>query len=241
MPDQLAPGDAAGAETLEIMSAAPRFNAWMFETIAPFIGRRVLEVGSGIGNMSRHILAGGRDRLVLTDMDAWYRAELADRFAEAPEVRVDELRLPDPAAKARFAEDRLDTIVALNVVEHIEDDVGALGTMREILAPGGRIVILVPALEALYGEMDRELGHHRRYTRRTLSDLFRQAGFRVERLFWFNRAGVPGWWFNGRVRKVKRIPVDQLKAFDVMVPMLRLERFLPLPFGQSLVAVGTPA
>jgi len=241
MPDGLAPGDAAGAETLEIMSAAPRFNAWMFDTIAPFIGRRVLEVGSGIGNMSRHIIDGGRERVVLTDMDAWYRSELASQFGDTAGVRVDELMLPDPAAKTRFAEDRLDTIVALNVVEHIEDDTGALGTMREMLVPGGRIVILVPALEALYGEMDRELGHFRRYSRRTLGDLFTRAGFRVERIFWFNRAGVPGWWFNGRVRKVKRIPVDQLKTFDVMVPMLRLERFLPLPFGQSLVAVGSPS
>jgi hypothetical protein len=113
--------------------------------------------------------------------------------------------------------------------------------MREILAPGGRIVILVPAMEALYGELDRELGHHRRYTRRSLAAAFGTAGFEIEDLFWFNRAGVPGWWFNGRVRKVKRIPLDQLRAFDGMVPLLRLERFLPLPFGQSLVAVGSPA
>lgn len=241
MPEGLAPGDVAGAETLDIMSAAPRFNAWQYEVIAPHVGRRVLEVGAGIGNLSAHILAAGAEHVVLTDMDPWYRERLAERFGRRPEVRIDALTLPDPAAARRFAADRIDTIIALNVVEHIADDTGALATMREILAPGGRIVILVPALEALYGEMDRELGHVRRYTRRTLRALFGRAGFRVDRLFWFNRAGVPGWWFNGRVRKVKRIPVDQLRTFDALVPVLRWERFLPLPFGQSLIAIGSPA
>ena len=241
MPSVFAPGDPAGAETLEIMAAAPRFNAWMFEVVAPYIGRRVLEVGSGIGNLSEQILAGGRDRVILTDIDPWYRARLTERFGSRPEVRIEELVLPDSSAGSRFRGDRLDTVIALNVVEHIEDDVGALGSIREILAPGGRAVILVPALEALYGELDREVGHCRRYTRRTLRAAFERAGFRVGRLFWFNRVGTLGWWFNGRVRKVRRIPIDQLRRFDALVPLLRLERLLPLPFGQSLIGIGHPA
>lgn len=241
MSDRPAPGDAAGAETLAIMAAAPNYNTWMYQVIAPYIGRRVLEVGSGIGNMSAQMLAAGAEHVVLTDMDDWYRNELSRRFGGEASVRVDSLMLPDPQAAGRFAADRLDTIVALNVVEHIKDDVGALATMRTMLTPGGRIVILVPALQAIYGEMDRDLGHFRRYGKASLGEAFRQAGFRVDRMFWWNRVGVLGWWFNGRVRKVNRIPVDQLKRFDSLVPMLKLERFLPLPFGQSLIAVGTPA
>jgi SAM-dependent methyltransferase len=150
------------------------------------------------------------------------------------------LTLPDEGAAARFAGDRLDTVVALNVVEHIEDDVGALRTIGSLLPNGGNVVILVPALQAIYGELDRELGHFRRYGRASLAAAFRQAGLTVSALFWFNRVGVAGWWFNGRVRGVKRISVEQLKQFDALVPILRLERFLPLPFGQSLVAVGSP-
>lgn len=239
MPEEIRPGDAAGAETLAVMAAAPRYNAWMYQAIAPYIGRRVLEVGSGIGNMSAEMLAAGVDRLVLTDMDGWYRARLAEKFGDRPEVRVDSLLLPDPAARERFAGDRLDTVVALNVVEHIEDDVGALDTMRTLLAPGGRVVILVPAMQSIYGEMDRELGHFRRYGRRTLAEAFTRAGLAVEKMFWWNRVGVFGWWFNGRVRGVSRIPLGQLKRFDTLVPVLKLERFLPLPFGQSLVAIGS--
>ena len=102
-------------------------------------------------------------------------------------------------------------------------------------------MILVPALQAIYGEMDRALGHYRRYGKDSLGRIFRSAGFRVERLLWFNRVGVVGWWFNGRIRKVTRIPLDQLKRFDAIVPWLRMERVVPLPFGQSVIGVGIPA
>ncbi|MGH7562257.1 MAG: class I SAM-dependent methyltransferase [Gemmatimonadales bacterium] len=232
------PRDASGAQILEIMAEAPRFNAWMYDTIAPWIGRRVLEVGAGIGNMSAEILRGGAEHLVLTDLDPFYRERLAARFAGNSRMRIDSLELPDASARERFAADRLDTVVALNVVEHIERDVEAVRTMGEVVGPGGRVVVLVPALQSLYGEMDRELGHYRRYGRRSLARVFALAGLRIERLFWFNRAGIAGWWFNGKVRGVKTIPVDQLRRFDVLVPIFRLERYLPLPFGQSLIAVG---
>jgi len=235
---EVQPGDAAGAETLEIMSAAPRYNAWQFEEIAPYVGRRVLEVGSGIGNMSAHIVAGGRDLVVLTDTDAWYQTQLRERFVNRPEVQVDTLTLPDAAVATRFRPLRLDTVIALNVVEHIEDDVGTLRSMAELLAPAGRVVILVPALPSIFGSLDEELGHFRRYTRDSLAAAFRAAGLRLERMFWFNRAGTLGWWLNARVRRTRRIPLGQLRSFDAMVPLLRLERLLPLPFGQSLIAIG---
>lgn len=238
---EVRPGDAAGAETLEIMSAAPRYNAWQYDVIAPWIGKRVIEVGSGIGNMSAHILSARRELVVLTDTDAWYREELYRRLGSRPEVRIDSLTLPDPDAPARFANDRLDTAVALNVVEHIEDDIGTLETLRRIVTKQGRVVILVPALDQLYGTLDEELGHFRRYTRTRLRTAFEKAGLAVEHLQWFNRVGTFGWWLNARVRMARRIPIDQLRTFDSLVPLLRLERFLPLPFGQSLIAVGRPA
>ena len=232
------PGDHAGAETLELLAEAPQYNRWQFEMLAPFLGRRILEVGAGIGNMSEQFLEGRPELLVTTDTDPYYRDRLASRFSERPEVVVEHLSMPDPQAGARFAKYRLDTVIATNVVEHIEDDLGTVRTMRELLSPGGRAIILVPALQVLYGEMDRELGHFRRYTRGSLRSVMARGGLAVERMIWFNRLGIFGWWFNGRVRKVKRIPLDQLRAFDRLVPLLRLERLLPLPFGQSLIAIG---
>lgn len=232
------PADLAGAETLEIMAAAPRYNAWQFDVIAPWVGRRVLEVGSGIGNMSAQIVAAGRERVVLTDMDAWYREQLRTRFVGRPEVQVDELTLPDHEAAARYRALGLDTIIGLNVVEHIADDVGALRSMGALLAPGGRTIVLVPALPGIAGSLDEELGHFRRYTKSSLAAVMAAGGLVLERVFWFNRLGTFGWWLNARVRRARRIPIRQLKSFDLLVPILRYERFIPLPFGQSLIAIG---
>src|SRR5919106_162271 len=107
-----------------------------------------------------------------------------------------------------------------------------------MLRPAGRAVVLVPALPALFGSLDEELGHQRRYTREGLTSKMQKAGLRVQQLFYFNLVGTFGWWLNARVRKVPRIPVGQLRYFDKLVPILRTEDLMPLPFGQSLVAVG---
>lgn len=230
--------DVPGHETLDIMRQAPAYAAWQVERIAPFLGRRILEVGSGTGNISVELLATRPEHLVLTDMDAAYRDRLTTEFSTAQGVRVDALTLPDPAAPSHYAGDGVDSIVALNVVEHIQDDAGAVATMREIVRPGGHVIILVPALQAIFGTLDTELGHYRRYSRRSLTQLLQGAGLKVVHTEWFNRVGVIGWWFNGKIRRTPRIPLTQLRHFDALVPLLRWERMLPLPFGQSVIGVG---
>ena len=232
------PLDPAGSETLEIMSAAPRFNRWQYERIAPYLGRRVCEIGAGIGNLSELVLADQRELAVLTDIDPYYREILRERFSSRPEVRVEGLTLPDAEAAQHLREYRLDTVFALNVVEHIEDDLGALRSIAGMLSPGGRVVILVPAFQALYGSLDRELGHFRRYTRRSLTAVMQAAGFRMERAFYFNAIGCLAWWWNGRVRRIARIPVGQLRSFDRLVPLLRVEDAISLPVGQSVIGIG---
>ncbi len=232
------PADRAGAETLEIMEAAPNYNSWQFSRVAPYLGRRICEVGAGIGNMSALIAGSGPELLVLTDTDPYYRGLLQDRFAGSPDVMVDQLTLPDLSAGDRYQPYALDTVVALNVIEHIASDVEALGSIAAMLRPGGRAVILVPAFQKLFGSLDRELGHVRRYTRSSLSQRLREAGFRVERAFYFNLVGTIGWWVNARLRRVPRIPVEQLRYFDSLVPFLRIEDRAPLPFGQSVIAIG---
>jgi SAM-dependent methyltransferase len=230
--------DQAGAETLAIMQAAPRYNRWQFRRIAPYLGRRVCEVGAGIGNMSALIAGSGPEQLVLTDLDPAYREVLQSRFAESPNVAIEHLLLPDHSARSRFERYQLDTVVALNVVEHISEDVEALKSMAGMLQPGGRAIVLVPAFQQLFGTLDRELGHARRYTRQSLTHSMNQAGFRVERAFYFNLVGTLGWWVNARIRKVARIPIQQLRMFDALVPLLELENLVPLPLGQSVIAVG---
>jgi SAM-dependent methyltransferase len=239
IPETDQPADQAGAETLEIMQAAPRYNRWQYSRVAPYLGRRICEVGSGFGNMSTLILGGAPEILVLTDTDSAYRQSLRHQFDGSPGVVVEELTLPDRSAGDRFRRYGLDTVVALNVIEHIADDVEALRCVRSMLRPGGRAVILVPALPGLFGSLDSELGHQRRYTRTTVRGVMREAGFRMERVFYFNLVGTLGWWVNARLRKIPRIPLRQLRYFDMLVPILRLENRVPLPLGQSVIAIGT--
>ncbi|HET6277763.1 MAG TPA: class I SAM-dependent methyltransferase, partial [Candidatus Polarisedimenticolia bacterium] len=139
-----------------------RYNRWMFDRLRRWIGRSVLEIGSGIGNLSVFLV--DRERLVLTDTREEYLSRLRQRFAGHSNVAVAHLYLPSD--DRAVAGQRFDTIICLNVLEHVDDDISALEAMRRLLAPAGRLVLLVPALPAIYGTMDRALGHHRRYTRK---------------------------------------------------------------------------
>jgi SAM-dependent methyltransferase len=188
--------------------------------------------------MSSLILGGTPNLLVLTETDPYYRAALRRRFDGSSSIAVEELTLPDHSAGDRFQRYHLDTVVALNVIEHIAEDVEALRSIASMLRPGGHVVILVPAMPALFGSLDEELGHHRRYTRRSLSERIAAAGFQVKCSFYFNILGMLGWWVNARLRKVPRIPLAQLGYFEKLVPVLRMEDYLPLPCGQSVIAIG---
>ena len=133
--DQI-PGDAVGAATLERMSGAPAFNRWMFDRLSRWIGDRVLEIGSGIGNMSQFFV--DRERVVLTDTESVYRLALENAFGNRASVEVLDFRLPQiPDA---LSNQQFDTIVCLNVLEHIEDDTASLTAMHNLLAPGGKLV-----------------------------------------------------------------------------------------------------
>ena len=209
----------------------------MFERIRPWVGDRVLEIGSGIGNLSQFLV--DRPSVVLSDTAAEYLERLRARFADRPNVEVLRLYLPTP--EGPVAHRRFDTIVCLNVLEHVADDVGSLVAMRRLLDRGGRLVLLVPALRALYGSLDRALGHVRRYTKGELRAKFGQNGFTMRRLEYFNLAGIPGWWVSGKLLGREIIPAGPLRLFDALVPLFRLERLLPWRLGQSLIAIGEAA
>ncbi len=228
------PRDAVGAATLERMSGAPKFNRWMFDRLSRWIGARVLEIGSGIGNMSQFVV--DRERVVLTDIEAAYRSALEGTFGNRTNVEVIDLRLPQiPDA---LSDRRFDTIVCLNVLEHIEHDDASLRAMHSLLEPKGKLVLLVPAFPFLYGSLDRALGHYRRYTRKTLRALYTESGLTMRHLEYFNLAGMPGWWVTGRILRRKLIPTGSLALYDKLVPLFRWERYLPFRIGQSLIAIG---
>jgi SAM-dependent methyltransferase len=135
---------------------------------------------------------------------------------------------------------RFDSVSCVNVLEHIADDAGALKGFKQILVPGGRVLVFVPAVQAAYGPLDAELGHHRRYSKRTLRAAFEAAGLELIRLRYTNPIGLAGWMYNSHISKSTAHSLSQVKSFETLVApwALPLERLLPPPIGLSLVAVG---
>jgi SAM-dependent methyltransferase len=218
------------------MTLAKNYFAWQARLVLPYLGQRVVEVGSGIGNFTGLLL--GRELVVAVDLDPAALGELRSRYGERENLRA----VLCDATGPRFAEvARLapDSCVCLNVLEHMADDGAALRNMAEILPPGGMVVLLVPAFPALYGPIDRNLGHFRRYTRRALVAAVGRAGLAPRRLGYVNLAGWFGWWWNARVAGREEQSEAQIAAFDRwVVPVVsRLEELAPVPFGQSLLAV----
>jgi SAM-dependent methyltransferase len=225
----------AGFTTLRRVEGLRRYNGFMWKLLEPFVGRRILEIGSGTGLMTRYL--AGRGQLTATDLDAEYVELLGRTFAGNPNVEVRQLDLATLGNNGAVG-NGYDTVICSNVLEHIEDDTRALVSMRDVLAPGGRVVLVVPAVKALYGEIDRAIHHHRRYSRDEIAEKLRGAGLEVEHLSCFNMLGVPGWWLNSVVLKRKAVPGIQARINDRLVPLLRLERLFGPPVGMSLLAVG---
>jgi SAM-dependent methyltransferase len=223
-------------EILDAFSEAPRFNRWMADTIRPYMGRHVLEIGAGIGNLTR-LLATGRKRYLASDLDGEHLERLRARLSHRPNLETMTL---DAAATVDFAPlaGSVDTVVCLNVVEHIEDDRAALRNIWSALVPGGRAIILVPEGQSVYGSLDKELGHWRRYSEDELRARMAEAGFEVETILRFNRISRPGWWFNGRVLRKRTISRFQLTSFDRLVWLWRrIDRWLPWR-PTSIIAIG---
>jgi len=217
------------------MSSLSRYNAWMWEQIAPFTGQRVLEVGAGIGTMTRHFLE--KELIVSTELEPLYLDRLRDTFSDYPNVITHPLNLDDGIPHWLSAH-CVDTILCLNVLEHIEDDEATLQHFFSILPSGGRVVLIVPALKPLYGTIDQAISHYRRYEQTEIAQKLRQAGFHVEKTQFFNTLGILGWYLNSRVFKRQSVPRFQARVNDFLVPLLRLEKYCQPPWGMSLLAVG---
>jgi glycosyltransferase involved in cell wall biosynthesis len=230
--------DDAGFTTLRRVEALKRYNTFTWDLMRPFVGRKVLEVGSGTGSITRYLAS--REKVVATDLDPQYVELLQRTYAGKPNVEVRSLDLAKLGDDG-FAPQSFDTIVCSNVLEHIEDDRAALRAMRDVLTPGGRVILIIPAHQALHGSIDRAIGHYRRYDRHEIEAKLADAGLAPEHVSYFNVLGVPGWFLNARILQRQSVPGFQARVNDRLVPLLRLERKLHLPFGMSLLAVGRAA
>jgi len=227
--------DHYGRDMLVNLSRARRFTQWTVQMIRPYLGQRIIEIGSGIGNISRHLPR--RERLTLTDVDPVCLGSLENANRHDDLVTRARLNLACDADFEPLA-GQYDTVLCLNVLEHIDNDLSSLVRMRRLLEPGGRLILIVPQYQRLYGAYDEHLAHRRRYNRRALLAMMEEAGFRIVKTRSFNLLGVLGWWLNSRLLRRRQMGRFQLKAFDTFVPILKgIEAVVPLP-GLSLLAVA---
>jgi glycosyltransferase involved in cell wall biosynthesis/phospholipid N-methyltransferase len=230
----------AGHEFLDALSVAPKFNRWMADTIRPYTGRKLLEIGSGMGNLTRQ-LCSKREIYFATDINPEYLEHLEKSFGHRPVMRVRKL---DASLMPDFepVEGRVDTVICLNVLEHIEDDAATLRAIRTALQPDGRLILLVPNDPRAYGTLDRVIGHYRRYTPESLTKLLCENGYELENMLRFNRISMPGWRFEGQVRKSTTLSPVGLRVFDKFVWLWRkIDSWLPWEPASIIAIARRPA
>ncbi len=222
---------------LEIMAAAKNYQRWMYAQFHPYVGRRIIECGAGIGNLT-HLLAN-RELIIAVDSYAPCLEYLTRRFQDATNIIPIHMDISSPQL-LDLARYNPDTIICVNVLEHVEDDAGTLSRMFTLLPSGGRLVLLVPAFQWLYGSIDQMLGHYRRDVKGELRNKVSLAGFAIHKLFYMNCVAVPGWFLNNRVFNRTEESPAQVLVFDRFIaPWLsRVERLIRPPFGLSLIAIG---
>ncbi|KID30939.1 class I SAM-dependent methyltransferase [Prauserella rugosa] len=225
---------AATGRSLESDNAKPRYMEYQRELIRPYAGRSVLEIGAGDGEF----VSGYHDaeRYVVTDVDPEAVQQMKARFADRKDVEVQQF---DGDGSGRLDEP-VETLLAINVLEHIEDDAGALRSLSRSVTPGGKIILFVPAYMQLYGEFDRMVGHFRRYTPRTAAEAARRAGLSVEVSKPVNFLGAFAWWAAVRKGGTGSPNPKLVSLYDrYVVPVTKaIEKNVRVPFGQSVLLVA---
>jgi SAM-dependent methyltransferase len=233
--------DAAAAftysgEELDALAGARNYYRWIVRRFSPFLGQRVVEVGAGIGTFAEHLLDSAPEiDLTLVEPAANNYPHLRARFADRPHVRIRHGYLED-AGEPESA----DSIVAVNVMEHVRDDAAFVEAAHRLLAPGGHLLLFVPAVPAIYGSLDRAFEHFRRYTRPVLAERLRGAGLEPLRVQYTNLPGVAAWWLSGKVLRRRTVSARDARLYDRwVIPWVQaLERVWTPPVGQSLIAVA---
>ena len=222
---------------LETLSAADRFNDEVWSRVQGFVGADILEVGMGIGIFTEKLLSRGK--VFGVEIVPEFVEEARRRLGARPGLESLVADIGAPALPDSLRGRAFDTIICMNVLEHIEDDLGTLKRFLSMLRPGGKLVLVVPAHRWLFNPLDSHDGHFRRYERAELRAKLEAAGFGVAHESTFNLFGIAGWFLNGTILRRKDLPAGQMGLFNKAAPLLFwLENLLGPPIGLSLLAVG---
>jgi SAM-dependent methyltransferase len=228
--------DVFGLKELEI---GKTYVNWIYSVIEPFLGNRILEIGSGLGLMIEHLVK--KDFVVASDINKDFLKVISKKFKKRDNIKDIYLDITkiSPLTLNSLRKLKFDTVISLNTLEHIGDDRKALDNIFKILPDSGKIIIFVPAINFIYGSLDRSLGHLRRYSRSQLQCDFESVGFKVIFIKYFNILGIVWWYIAGKMLKLKNIPKHSGTLLNLIVPFLKIfEKSVKIPFGQSLIVIG---
>jgi SAM-dependent methyltransferase len=226
------------ANDLLQMAKAHNYLRWQLEMVAPYVGGDVLEVGGGIGNFTIELAAKSLS-LTSIEPNEFCHKQLCERTRPLPNVSV-HLATVETLDKVLPPARSFDTIVMMNVLEHIRNDAQVLAMLKQRLKPTGRIVLLVPAGPWAFGVIDERLGHYRRYSKRYARELMGGLDLVIEKMRYFNFVGIWAWFLNAKFARLNKQDDTQIHIFDRwIVPLVsRAERRLAPPVGQSLLVVA---
>lgn len=228
--------DAAyeGTKTLEALQGANNYNKWIADQILPSVHGATLEIGAGIGNLSDYFI--GQNPLYLTELDTSLSDYLKNKYRSYANITTLELDVTKKIPQKLI--NHFGTIFAVNVLEHIQNDGLALSNIYTMLKKNGKAIFLVPANQFAYTSLDKSLGHFRRYGKKELMEKCEEAGFIVERIYFFNIVGLFSWIARDIFQKGKQLGGMQVSLFDKIVPLLSFIERLIHPFtGISLIVI----
>ncbi|NQU52273.1 MAG: class I SAM-dependent methyltransferase [Bacteroidetes bacterium] len=233
--------DGVGGDTLDVISEADKFNEWMYNTVEKHTLGEILEIGSGIGNISNLFVINKR-LISVSDKRGEYCEILRKKFAGRNNFKnVYQIDIVDPDFDEKHSNlfGKFDSVFALNIIEHVEKDDLAIKNCLKLLSVGGQLLILVPAFMRLYNSFDVELGHYRRYDKKQLEKMFLGNKIAISNSRYFNFAGTLGWWLSGNILKKKNIPADQMKLYNKLVWIFKILDFFTNRFiGLSVIVSG---
>ncbi len=222
-----------GEYTLQVMKNAGWYNNWLFSFIEPHLGETILEVGAGIGNFTK--LLSKKGKVTAIDIDDSYIPKLKKEIGKRASVGFGDIE----SGRYFFKNQKFDTIICLNVLEHIKNDKGALRNMYDLLSSGGRLVLLVPAHQVLYSKFDKNLGHYRRYDKEMAVKILREAGFKSVSARYLNWWAAIGWFIFLKLTGYKEIPEAEVGIFNYLGKLfLWPEKYITFPFGLSVFAIA---
>ncbi len=224
---------------LTVSKNAKRFNNWIYSEIKPYLCGNILEIGSGLGAFSEKIIRDfPHQKIILSDINQKYLGQLQTRYSGNKNLRFSKLDLANPQEVTRINQ-KMDSLFALNVLEHIKNDVRALKNAYHLLNPGGTFTILVPCHKFLFNVLDHVAQHQRRYTKKEILKKIAQTEFKIKKLFYFNFFSTFGWYLNGTLLKKKDLSKKAVQLFDLFVPSFAFveKHILRKKLGISLILV----